>query len=70
MIDLSLCLGKVPNRVAYITTFMVINQASAYKIILRGPTFNECRAIHSTYYMVMKFLITKGVEVVKGDYTR
>ena len=47
--------------------FLIVDAPSAYNILLGKPSLNAIRAIHSTYYMVIKFPTTNGVGMVRGD---
>lgn len=69
MIDLPLCLGKTPNRATQMTTFMVMNQPSAYNVIMGRPALNAFHVVPFTYQMLMKFPTIKEIRVVKGNQT-
>ena len=47
--------------------FMVIDQLSAFNVVLRRPSLRELRAITSIYHLLMKSLLPHGVSEVKGD---
>ena len=47
--------------------FLVINQPSAFNVVLGRPSLRELRAITSIYHLLMKFPMPRGVGEVKGD---
>ena len=53
IITLPVTLGEAPRQVLRMIDFLVVNQPSAYNIILGRPTLNGMRAITSTYHMVI-----------------
>ena len=48
-------------------SFLVVDQPSAYNIIVGRPTLNRLKAITSTYHLMMKFPTEKGIAVMLGD---
>jgi hypothetical protein len=47
--------------------FLVVEGRSAYNVILGTPALNDLGAITSTPHLCMKFPISSGVGVVRGD---
>lgn len=49
--------------------YMVINSLSHYNIIIRRPSFNTLKAVLSTLYLTMKYLLSnERVGVIKGNH--
>lgn len=67
MIYLPLRLREAPNKATQMTTVMVIDQLPTYNIIIGRPTLNALRVVPFIYHMIMKYLTTKGIWVIKGD---
>ena len=47
--------------------FLIIDAPSAYNMLLSRPSLNAIKAIPSAYHMMIKFLTTSGVGMVRGD---
>ena len=50
-----------------VVRFLIVDAPSAYNILLGKPSLNAIMAILSAYHMVIKFLSTNGVGMVRGD---
>ena len=67
-IDLPVTFGTPGGlEVTCIVSFLVVNQPSAYNIIIGRPTLNRLKAITSTYHLMMKFPTEKGIAIMLGD---
>ena len=66
-IQLVLTLGDPPCQATTTVRFLVIDPPSAYKMLLGRPFLKTIRAIPSAYHMVIKFPITNGVGIVRGN---
>ena len=47
--------------------FLIIDQPSAFNVVLGRPSLRELKAITSIYHLLMKFPMRHGVGKVKGD---
>ena len=54
-------------EVTHVVSFLVMDQPSAYNIIIGRPTHNGLKAITSTYHLMMKFSTKKGIAIILGD---
>ena len=66
-IQLVLTLGDHPCQATTAARFLVVDAPSAYNMLLGRPSLNAIKAIPSTYHMMIKFLTTSGVGMVRGD---
>ena len=66
-IQLVLTLGDPPCQVTTTVRFLIVDAPSAYNVLLGRPSLNAIKAIPSGYHMVIKFLTTNGVGMVRGD---
>ena len=66
-IQLVLTLGDPLCQATTTVRFLIVNAPSAYNILLGRPSLNAIRAIPSAYHMVIKFPISNGVGMVRGD---
>ena len=66
-IQLVLTLGDPPCQATKTVRFLIIDAPSAYNMLLGRPSLNTIRAIPSSYHMVIKFPITNGVGMVRGN---
>ena len=67
-IDLPVTFGTPGGlEVTRIVSFLVVDQPSAYNIIVGRPTLNRLKAITSTYHLMMKFPTEKGIAIMLGD---
>ena len=48
-------------------SFLVVDQPSAYNIIIGRPTLNQLKAITSTYHLMVKFPTEKRIAIMLGD---
>ena len=67
LITLSMTLGEYPRQSYIIADFLVIDQPSAFNIVVGKPSLRELRVITSIYHLLMKFPTPYGVGEVKGD---
>ena len=61
VIILSVVVGDYPQQIANDVTFLVVDCSSAYNAILGRPTLNSCKAVTSTYHLMIKFPTNYGV---------
>ena len=66
-IQLVLTLGDPPCQATTVARFLIVDATSAYKILLGKPSLKAIRVVPSAYHMVIKFLTTNGVGMVRGD---
>ena len=67
-IDLPVTFGTPGGiEVTHIMSFLVVDQPSAYNIIIGRPTLNRLKAITSTYHLMMKFPTEKGIAIMLRD---
>ena len=60
-------LGQYPRQSCVMADFLVIDQPSAFNVVLGRPSLRELKAITSIYHLLMKFSTTHGVGEVKRD---
>ena len=66
-IKLVLTLGDPPCQATTTVKFLIVDAPSAYNMLLGRPSLNAIKAIPFAYHMMIKFPITGGVEMVRGD---
>ena len=66
-IQLVLTLGDPPCQATTIVRFLIVDAPLAYNVLLGRPSLNAIKAIPSAYHMVVKFLTTNRVGMVRGD---
>ena len=66
-IQLVLTLGDPPCQATTTTRFLIVDDPSAYNMLLRRPSLNAIKAIPSAYQMIIKFPTTSAVGMVRGD---
>ena len=66
-IQLVLTLGDPPCQATIGVKFLIVDASSAYNMLLDRPSLNAIKAIPSAYHMMIKFLTTSGVGMVRGD---
>ena len=66
-IQLVLTLGDPPCQAITAVMFLVVDAPSAYNLLLGRPSLNAIKVIPSAYHMMIKFLTTSGVGMVRGD---
>ena len=66
-IQLVLILGDPPCQATTTIRFLIIDDPSAYNMLLGRPSLNGIRAIPLAYHMVIKFPTTNGVGMVRGN---
>ena len=66
-IQLVLTLGDPPCQATTTVRFLVVDAPSADNMLLGRPSLNAIKAIPSAYHMMIKFLTTSGVGMVRGD---
>ena len=67
VISLPMTLGEYPRQSCVMVDFLVIDQPSAFNIVLGRPSLRELKAITSIYHLLMKFPMPHRVGEVKGD---
>ena len=60
-------LGDPPCQATMTIRFLIVDAPLAYNVLLGRPSLNGIKAIPSAYHMVIKFLTTNGVGMVRGD---
>ena len=66
-IQLVLTLGDSPCQATIVVRFLIVDAPSTYNILSGRPSLNVVRAIPSACHMVIKFPITNGVGMVRGN---
>ena len=67
-IDLPVTFGSPGGiKVIHIVSFLVVDQLSAYNIIVGRRTLNRLNAITSTYHLMIKFSTENGIAIMLGD---
>ena len=66
-IQLVLTLGDPQCQATTTVRFLVVDTPSSYNILLGRPSLNAIKAIPSAYHMMIKFLTTSEVGMVRGD---
>ena len=67
VISLPMTLGEYPTQSCVMEDFLVIDQPSAFNVVLGRPSLRELRTITSIHHLLMKFPIPHGVGEVEGD---
>ena len=67
LIQLVLTLGDPPCQATTTVRFLIVDDPSAYNMLLGRPSLNAIKAIPSAYHMMIKFHIVSGVGMVRGD---
>ena len=67
VISLPMTLGEYPRQSYVMAGFLVIDQPSAFNVVLGRPSLRELRAVTSIHHLLMKFPTPHGVGEVKGD---
>ena len=67
LITLPVTMDEVPHQVIKMIDFLVVDQCSAYNVILGRPTLNGMRAVKSTYHLSVKFPTSSDIGVILGD---
>ena len=67
VISLPMTLGKYPRQSYVMADFLVIDQPSAFNVVLGRPSLRKLRAITSIHHLLMKFPTSHRVGEVKGD---
>ena len=66
-IQLVLTLGDPPCQATTVVRFLIVDAPFAYNVLLGRPSLNAIKVIPSAYHMMIKFPITNGVGMVRGD---
>ena len=66
-IQLVLTLREPPCQATTTARFLVVDDPSAYNMLLGRPSLNVVKAIPSAYHMIIKFPTINGVGMVRGD---
>ena len=67
LISIPMTLGEYPRQSCVMEDFLVIDQPSAFNVVLGNPSLRELRVITSIYHQLMKFPTPSGVGEVKGN---
>ena len=67
LVQLVLTLEDPPCQATTTVRFLVVDTPSAYNMLLGRPSLNAIRVVPSAYHMVIKFLISNGVGMVRGN---
>ena len=68
LIQSVLTLGDPLCQTTMTVRFLIVDDPSAYNILLLRPSLNVVRAIPSACHMIIKFPTTNGVGMVRGDH--
>ena len=66
-ISLPMNLGDYPRQSCVIANFLVINQPSAFNVVLGRSSLKVLKAITSIYHLLMKFPTPNGVGQIHGN---
>ncbi|PON44131.1 hypothetical protein TorRG33x02_331720 [Trema orientale] len=66
-IKLSLTVGIILAQVMNMVDYLVVNKKSSYNAIIGKSTLNTLKAVISKSHFLVKFLIEKGIEVMRWD---
>ena len=67
VISRPMTLEEYPRQSYVMAAFLVIDQPSAFNVILGRPSLRELRTITSIHHLLMKFSTSHGVGKAKGD---
>ena len=67
VISLPMTLGEYPRQSCVMADLLVIDQPSAFNVVLGRPSLRELRAITSIYHLLIKFPTPHRAGEVKGD---
>ena len=67
VISLLMTLGEYHRQSCVMADFLVIDQPSAFNVVLGRPSLRELRVITSIHHLLMKFPMPQGIGEVKGD---
>jgi hypothetical protein len=67
IIPLLVTARTAPRLSTIMVEFLVVDQPSAYNVIIGRSALNKLRAATSTYHLMMKFPTEEGVGEVRGD---
>ena len=67
VITLPMTLGEYPRQSYVMKDFLVINQTSAFNVVLDRPSLRALKAITSIYHLLMKFPTPNGLGKVRGN---
>ena len=67
IVTLTVIAGTYPAQVTKEIDFLIVDCPLTYNIILGRPALNRLRAVTSTYYLKVKFLIAHGVGEIIRD---
>lgn len=66
-IKLPISIRQTEYRKALMVRFLVVDIPSFYNIILSKLSLNSLRAVVSTYHLLMKFSVTRGLGEIRED---
>ena len=67
VITLPMTVRECPRESCVMTDFLVIDQPSAFNVVLGRPSLRELKAITSIYHLLLKFPTPNGVGQVRGN---
>ena len=67
IIELPITIGSKPFKKTLMLDFVVVEEKSAYQIILGRPFMRVSQCVISTHYLALKYKVNEVVVVVKGD---
>ena len=67
IVTLTVTAGSYPLQVTNKHNFLVVDSPSSYNVIIGRPTLNCLKAVTSTYFLKVKFLIEQGIGEITGD---
>ena len=67
VITLPMTVGEYPRESCIMSDFLVIDQPSAFNVVLGKPSLRALKAITNIYHLLMKFPTSNGVEQVRGN---
>ena len=59
--------GDYPRQSCVMSDFLVINQPSAFNVVLDRPSLRALKAITNIYHLLIKFSTPNGVGQVHGN---
>ena len=55
------------TQVTRMVNYMIVDQPSAYNVIIGRPALNQLRAVTSTFHLLVKFPTPDGVGIMQGS---
>ena len=67
VISLPVTVGDYPKQSCVMVDILVIDQPSAFNVVLGRPSLRALKAITCIYHLLMKFPTPNGMEQVRGN---